>query len=768
MQKNDHPIHTRPGTALVKTKKLQPGWRSVSAGQRALWFEQCVNPASNAYNMGTCVRFQRPIDRGRLDAALALLVERHPLLRARFDLVEDELCWCLSAEPLTSLVLADRELDEAAGRQCIADMGMRPYALAREHLFRFAVVQLEQGSLLGIACHHIVSDLQSMAVLVRDLQAAYTAEKIIGPLAAYYAEFCDWQDAMLGATSGARSAQFWRERLSSHCNGTVLSPQDLPPSHAAGAASRINFAITQEASRAVAAVAQQVGATPYAAALTTFQVLLTQYDGVKSTVVGTPFSGRTKAHFRDTVGYFVNLLPMVFDSDPDESFTCALTRNSEMIRSALRHGQYPFSSMVQQMGLARGNGVAPLVRATLTFQNTASGLPDDLARLALGLPGGGLRLGDERGAMLPLPEPRPQFPLGLVLAPTDAGLEGYLQYDPAIMPQHAAEAFLQDWLAFYDRCAVQPDAPLRVLLRQARAHQRKLGPTLASAMDECLLRYAERTAISGPTGTLSYRELRARAMVLAGRLHALGIGTGARVALIGDGAPDTVAAMLGIIHSGAAFVPIDVDKGMAHIKLLLKVAHVSAMVLCTDAPVAWSLEGDIPQVLMQSGAWKGHAPPIRSEPLDPAWLMFTSGTTAAPKAAIVPHEAALAHAMAIAESFGLGAGDRVLQFASLSFDEHAEEIFPTLLAGACLVCRPRVRFEDPDSLLGALDADGVSVLHLPTSYWHLWMDEMVQHQLPIPAALRLVMSAANRHRLRACEYGRDLCRPVCVGSTLTD
>ena len=725
----------------------------MSAGQRALWFEQCSDPGSNAYNLGACVRFKQTIDRTRLDIALALLADRHPLLRARFDLVDGEPAWSRSTQPVKVTMLGDDGRNEELASEHIGDIVLRPYRLAAEHPFRFALAQLEEGSLFVIACHHIVSDLHSLEIIVRELDLAYAdshGERLSTmPASATYADFCAWQHHLLQTNRGIVSADFWSKRLSNIGDSPQPTLAETRPASAAQTSSRINFSIPPKTAAALTAIAGAAAATPYTAVLTTFQALLARQHRSTGAVVGTPFSGRTQARFRDTVGYFVNLLPMAFKTDPAESFSAAVERNGKTVRSALRHGQYPFSAMVERMALPRTSAAVPLVRATLSYQNTASGLSGALTRLALGLPGGGFRLAGEMGEIVPLPSTRPQFPLGVTIAPMDDGFEGSLEYDLTRFKHADAEAFLADWLALNELCAEHPEAAMGSLLEQAVSGPSEVIDDLASALEECFARHADLPALEGDSGSMSYRQLGERSALLVTALQELGLGHGARVAVVGDGAENTIVAMVGILRSGAAFVPIDADVGAARTESLLRAARASALVLCTDTPMTWSAAPQLPQLSM---ARIGGNPVTklprsglaRRAPLDPAWLMFTSGTTGSPKAAVIPHEAALAHAQGIAERFGLQAADRVLQFSSLAFDEHAEEIFPTLLAGACLVCMPRIRFQDPAHLLEQARRTGVSVLHLPTSYWHLWMDEMAQQALAIPSTLRLVNAGGEQ------------------------
>ena len=690
----------------------------MSIGQRGLWFEQQADPNGNAYNLAGCVRFSEPIEAARLDRALAMLAERHALLRARFALDDGQPVWRASGEPLRCRVLAAQP--EAEARDAVAEYLLRPYDLEAEHPYRFVLAPArEGGTLFGIGCHHIASDLHSIALVAIELDAAYASAPapFAAPPAPSYDAFAEQQREFVSSPAGAESAAWWSERLAGVPSSPWLGELESGSPGPAAQGGRIDFAVEPATAAAVASLALHAGATPFAVMLTAFQCLFARRLGQPRVVVGAPSSGRNDRRYHATVGYFVNLLPMALEVSEDEPFDRLLARNGADVREALHHGRYPFAAMVRDLQRAGAADPANLVQATLTYQKTVTGLAEPLTRLALGLPGGALRLGSAVGEFVRLPETGAQFPIGIAVAPAGDAFAGCVTFDPARVSRDAAQEFLGDWMTLLARCGQTPGASVGALLDGLEGDG---GADLAAALDAALERHAACTALSAPEGDLSYADLRARSDAIVARLRAARIGPGHRVAVVGTGGAETICALVGVLRAGAAFVPIDADIDPARAESLLRTAQVSKVIACEGA--------ELKVIPAQAG--------IQSP--DAAWLMFTSGTTGPPKAAVVPHEAALAHARGIARRFRLRPGDRVLQFASLSFDEHAEEIFPSLLAGACIVCRPRIRFQDPETLLAAVDAARVTVLHLPTSYWHLWMDETQNRALTFPPALRLV------------------------------
>lgn len=709
--------------------------QAMSVGQRALWFEQQADPAGNAYNVGACLRFPQAIAPAFLDRALRGASRRHPLLRARFDLIGDEACWWAAPEPPACTVLSDAALpwDEAVRR--IEQFLLRPYELAHEAPVRFGLQPLEQGCLLAVSCHHIVADLHSLAELVRELDA-FASEAAVDGEDDGYARFASEQRQFLHSQAGAEAAAFWRGQLAAVPPVQGLGELESGVPGSPGPAGRIDFTLDDDAG-ALKDLADKCGTTAFGLLLTTFQVLLAHLAGRDTVVVGAPHSGRRDPRYHRTFGYFVNLLPMAFTIDRAEPFAAALQRNGAVVRQALRQSQLPYPCIAEASPvLASG-----VMEATLSFQKTVAGLDADLTRTALGLPGGRLALDGQVGELVPVADPRAQLPLGIAIGPVGEGFSGSLQFEPARVAEGSARELLRAWLALVRACCEQPAASVGELLERA-AGRRPGGHagTLLQAVEDALVAHADRPALCDAEASLSYRDLDVRSAAVAAALQARGIGPGDRVAVTGNGSVDTIVDLVGVVRSGAAFVPMDATLPAERLLQLQQAAQVAA-VLGPQDPTP------------RAKAWTRP----RVESLAAAWLMFTSGTTGGSKAAVVPQAAALAHARGIAGRFALTADDKVLQFASLSFDEHAEEIFPTLLAGAAIVCSPRVRYEDPERLLEVVREQGVTVLHLPTSYWHLWCDEMARQALPVPPSLRLVNAGGEQASLpRLQQWARQV------------
>ncbi|QCX80843.1 Tyrocidine synthase 1 [Streptomyces sp. YIM 121038] len=259
--------------------------------------------------------------------------------------------------------------------------------------------------------------------------------------------------------------------------------------------------------------------------------------------------------------------------------------------------------------------------------------------------------------------------------------------------------------------------------------------TLLEAISRRTARQPHATALDLNGRTLTYAELGDLSGALATELLAAGAGSGDVVGLLTHADLDLVPALLGILRSGAAYLPLDPRHSPAQIARLMAAAGSRFVVAADSLRHRLDVAPDVTVVPPPQPSDRHDAarPPVR--PADPAYTVFTSGTTGEPKGVVVPHRALAHHAGEMARAYGLTSDDRVLQFAAIGFDVAAEEIFPTLVAGGCVVLCP-----DPPAArdLTRVLADGrITVANLPSGYWQQWSAS--RGSGPLPSQLRLVV-----------------------------
>lgn len=352
---------------------------SLSHGQRAIWLAHQLDPGEGAHNLALAFELAPEVDPAALQRALDALVARHPILRATYPERLDQPVRMTRARASARLWHVDASgLDEAGLRRLLADEAHRPFDLARGPLVRAALCSRPGGEhVLLLAAHHLVMDLRSAAVVLRELDAFHRGVDLPAP-AHQHADFVAWQAAMLAGAEGEAHWAYWRERLAGAPPALRL-PSDRPrprvPTHAAVSH---RFALEPALVRRLRALAAGEGATLPMALLAGFQVLLHRCGGDEDIVVGCAASGRTRPELADVVGYLVNPLPLRACLAGRPSFRRLLAGARGAMLGGLEHQDFPFPLLVERLGGRRDPALTPLFQAMLVFDAPAPAPPASL------------------------------------------------------------------------------------------------------------------------------------------------------------------------------------------------------------------------------------------------------------------------------------------------------------------------------------------------------------------------------------------------------
>ncbi|HET7228997.1 MAG TPA: amino acid adenylation domain-containing protein, partial [Longimicrobium sp.] len=253
----------------------------------------------------------------------------------------------------------------------------------------------------------------------------------------------------------------------------------------------------------------------------------------------------------------------------------------------------------------------------------------------------------------------------------------------------------------------------------------------------------------------SYAELDRRSSAVAARLRAMGVGAEARVAVLLERGFDLAAALLGVLKAGGAYVPLDPDYPAERTAYVLDDAR--AVAVLTDG--AHPLPPSAPTAIDVASILDAEADGYVAVEVDPqalAYVIYTSGSTGRPKGVGVSHRSLVTHNHAVIAALGLRADDRVAQIASLGFDISVEEIFPTWAAGGTVVFRPAGVPGYGSGFLRWMTDEGVTVLNVPTAFWHAWVADLAALDARVPAPLRLVVVGGERAHPAALAQWRGI------------
>ncbi len=691
-------------------RMIGPGrkYAPASHSQQRLWFLEALEPGSGAYTMHASYVLEGDFGLERAREAVARVSRRHEALRTQFERVENILAQVIVAEAPPPVIfhdfseLADETAEEDARRAAVA-LAQEPFDLAQAPLLRVLVCRLAaKRHVLAFIMHHIVSDGWSARLLTRDFLACCEAarggtEPALPPLPVQFADAVCRRRAALADELDADLA-YWRGKLCGPLPVVEL-PGDRPRPAAQSFRGGREARVLPEALRAaLQQMARREDATLYTVLLAAFHVLLYRYSGARDIVIGSPVAGRTEPDVEHAIGFFANTLALRTPVAGEQSFRAYLGQVRETVLDAQSHQQMPFDKLVETLQPARSLAHSPVFQVVFALQN---------------VPRREFEMSDLRITKFPFETGRTRFDLSLTIGERTRGFVATVEYSRDLFDGERMARLLEHYEHLLQGIADAPDTPIAALPILSPVELRNVlvawNETAASCpehltLDAMIKAQSERTpgAVAAQEGrdSVTYAGLEARAEALAERLRGLGAGPGKCAALLLPRGIGLVAAVYGVLKSGAAFVPIDPDAPPARIAFSLR--DCAAVALVTTRALQDRAEAPAcPVIVIEDVAGEATCG-CRAEcdvtPSDAAYVVYTSGSTGTPKGVIVPHRGAVNLAVWQGRYYDLQPGDRVLQFASPAFDAFVSELTMALCTGAALVVPERETILDPAAL----------------------------------------------------------------------
>ncbi|MDX3229588.1 non-ribosomal peptide synthetase [Streptomyces sp. ME19-01-6] len=719
----------------------------LSFAQQRMWFLDRFDPGKPAYNVYTAVRLRGRLEPAILKRAVAALCERHEILRTGFALVDGAVVSSVREPAPVALLVVDigGPDAEATARRLVVEETRRPFDLTEGRPLRVRLLRgADDDHLLVLTIHHIAADGWSVAVLVEEIAALYRAFAAdrpdpMTPPEIQYADYAVWQREFLTDERLADGLRYWRDQLAD-APALLELPTDHPrPAHRSGEGRRLAFALTRELSDAVREVARGERATVFMVLLAAFSAVLGRYAGQDDVCVGTPVANRERPETEALVGFFANTLVLRSRLSPGLTFRELLHEVRRTTLTALDHQSVPFERLVEELRPDRDLSYTPLFQAMLILQNQPA------ARLATP---------DLTLEEFEVHNGSAKFDLSFMFF-DEPELSCWAEYATDLFDDDTVARFIDSYQTFLTRAVADPEAPLwridligqeqRHQMVQAEAASRGVpspGGHVHDLIDEQARRTPEAIALTGATGSLTYRELNQRANALAHRLRAHGAGPEAPLGVVLERSPELVVTLLAVLKAGAAYVPVEPGHPPERLRQMLRGAGVRLLVTepgLVPQDVADELTVLSPAATAGETARATPSSFVTGDSL--AYIIHTSGSTGVPKGVMGTHRGMLNRLLWLRDTYQLDETDRVLFKTPASVDTSIEEIFLPLLVGGRVVVAAPGGHRDPACLVDVIRAEHVTRLRFVPSMLEPFLAEPGATQC---TSLRLVLSGGER------------------------
>ncbi len=677
----------------------------LSFAQRRLWFVDRFEGPSPTYNGALGLRLTGELSVGALDSALRDVIDRHEVLRTVIIEDEDGVPYQQvrpSGQEPFALPIVDVSPEQ---QQAVIDKAATEvFDLATDAPIRATLVRAGPGEhTLVLVVHHIALDGESFGPLLRDLTTAYAARRVGAapewePLPVQYADYTLWQRDVLGDDSdpdsvAARQLAYWREALADMVQPLAL-PTDRPrPRAMSSRGGLVEFSVGCDLLAGVEKLATKHDTTVSMAMHSALAVLLHHLGCGDDVPIGAPIAGRTDEELRDLVGFFVNTWVLRVDLSGNPTYAQLLRRVRDRALGAYDNQDIPFERLVELLNPDRSTAYHPFFQVMFAWQEAPGQL--DFAGVDV--------------EYLTLETGTAKFDLFFNMVPDGSGGAGCrVEYSTDLFDRETVEGIASRFVRVLAQLVADPGRRIGgvdVLDAAERDRLLDLFDDTATAVSELTIpelfesqvaRTPEVSAIVCDDRTLTYRELDDRANDVAWELIRRGAGPEDLVVLALPRTEDLVAGLLGILKSGAAYLPMDPQYLGARAETVLSQAAVRFAITDGGAWQALSAHDDILIVDLDHRAeWDspGRAPddagrvsPLAADNL--AYVMYTSGSTGAPKGVAITHRNVVNGVLELVRGLDAPPGWKMLAGTSVNFDVSVFELLSTLFHGGTVELVP--------------------------------------------------------------------------------
>jgi amino acid adenylation domain-containing protein len=695
----------------------------LPANQRVIWFEQKLFPESAIYNVGAYTLIHGSIDTTLFEKAINILIAQNDALRATFEEIEGIprlLLQTADTAPAFHLPFLDFSTQENSREACISWMNAQntlPLSFAENKLYTFALLKQSDTAFFWYAkVHHTLLDGWGVSLLVSKLAAIY--ETLVkgntapAATAFSYVDYIRADEAYTSSPLFTADKLYWKDRFAT-----------VPPTLSAGireekkeelllSSIRKSVFIDKAQYEAIRLLASRNKVTTFHVFLGIFYTWFSRTSQISDLVIGVPVRNRETPAFLETLGVFVGVLPFRMNYASSLAFEQLLPQIRDAFRQDMQHQKFPVDEIIR-IAKAKEPELPSLFDISLSFEKQSHHVLFNTFETET----------------VALHHQAEKTPLSIFVRECQGTNDIKIDFDFNLghWEEYYMDQLLEQFRFLLTTLITAPEQTIhQVPLVTAQTKAALLSPhhnatpytgTLVTHFEKTVAAWPDNTAVAFETQQFTYAALNAQANAVAHYLrNNYQVQPNEIVAFMIPKSANAIITILGILKSGAAYLPVDPAYPEERKKFMLE--NSGTRLLLTESNIGLpAFEGDVLFIDQQAYLQESTANPLPvNTPNDTSYIIYTSGSTGTPKGTVIKHAGAVNVALEYLREINLQPAEHFLQFASLSFDGSVLEIFLTLFSGATLYPVSKDIIADFDSFSNFIIEKEIAALILPPSY----------------------------------------------------
>ncbi|MCK4258971.1 MAG: amino acid adenylation domain-containing protein [Halanaerobiales bacterium] len=687
----------------------------LSSAQRRLYVLNQLEGMKTGYNMPSVLRVEGDLDRERFENIIKKLITRHDAFRTSFEVIDGEVVQKIYEDVDFAITYLDLEGRKSEVERTIKEF-VKPFDLSQAPLLRVGLIESDDETILIFDMHHIISDGVSMEILINEFLKLYAGTEL-SELRVQYKDFALWQNDLFNAEKILKQEEYWLGRFNEGTISVLNMPTDYArPLIMSFEGANFSFEIDQEITNKLYKIANQYGATLYMVLLTAFNVLLARYTGQEDIIVGSPIAGRPHPDLGNIIGMFVNTLAMWNRAEGEMEFGEFLARVKENALMAYENQDYQFEMLVQKLDLRRDMSRNPLFDVMFVLQTNQYSSEDIKA--------------DLRFTPYRFENKVSKFDITLNARENNGRITCNFEYCTRLFKKETMARLASHFGNLVSQIAMHPDKKLMefemIAVKEREQllyefndtkHEYAEDKTIHQLFEEQVDMNPHKVAVVYKEKKLTYHELNHKTNQLARFFINRGIEKDQIVGIMMERSIEMFIGMLAVLKAGGAYLPIDPNYPDARIEYMLQDSDSKMLLSISQCLKDIDYFGEVITIEdLDLATYDENNPKIKTTPNNLAYVIYTSGSTGKPKGVMIEHLGISNMKTYLNRDIGVNESDKIIQFASCSFDASVWETYMALLSGATLYIVPEDVINDYKEFERFINDNAITMMLLPPIY----------------------------------------------------